>query len=224
MSPTNVLLSFGLFLLAFSVHTLASPIDQPSLTQTSPLNVTTPPKPPVCPRSLGHPTRMIFFGQYCESAIAKIPRDIRPASSKRNFYVSPQDRSSSMNNQQLPMEWESGDCVVQLLLASSFRDIPHEQASWMDIWGPARIILQQCILSKKGGGIITHIGDNEKLDLVIFSKQSEYAYTRRLMNSPDPVAVDLADYEYLQLLGYAKEDVDGVESGGNATETAGEVA
>ncbi|KAL8635877.1 MAG: hypothetical protein Q9228_006672, partial [Teloschistes exilis] len=179
MSPANILLSLYLFLLTSAFHIYASPINQPSLTQAPPpLNATRPPKTPVCPFTLGHPTRMIFFKQYCELAIAKIPRDIRPSSPRRNFYLLPQDRSRSMNNQLLPLEWEEGDCVIQLLMAASFRDIPHDTATWMDIWGPARLILQQCITPRRGGGIITHIGDGQKMDLVIFSKASTYAATR----------------------------------------------
>ncbi|KAL8690826.1 MAG: hypothetical protein Q9218_003822 [Villophora microphyllina] len=225
MSPSNIL--FFLYLCLFSAisYTSASPIDQPSLNQSSSSpNATTtrPPKKPICPAGLGHPTRMIFFGQYCANAIDQIPRDVRPSSPTRNFYLQNQDVNPRMPNHQLPLEWESGDCVVQLLLASSFRDVPHEQATWMDIWGSARTILQQCILPRIGGGIITHLGDNEKLDLVIFSKRSQYALTRRLQNSPDPVAKDIAEYEFLQLLGYAHDDFG--EDGGNATETVGEDA
>lgn len=108
VGPVNVLLSLYLFLLASAFPTTASPIDQPSLTQAPPLNVTRPPKTPVCPYTLGHPTRMTFFRQYCELAIAKIPRDIRTYSPKRNFYLLPQDRSRSMDNQLLPLEWEEG--------------------------------------------------------------------------------------------------------------------
>lgn len=110
--------------------------------------------------------------------------------------------------------------MLQVLLAASFKHVPHEQATWMDIWGPSRLILQQCVNTQNTGGIVTNIGacsfsfppkppsthftllgQTERLDLVIYSKRSLFAHTRRLRGSPDPVAVDIAEIEYLQLLG-----------------------
>lgn len=51
-----------------------------------------------------------------------------------------------------------GECKVQLLMSSTFMDVPHDQATWMDVWGPARLILQQCAIKQRTGGIITNIG------------------------------------------------------------------
>lgn len=110
-------------------------------------------------------------------------------------------------------------------MASSFQDVPHEQATWMDIWGPSRLILQQCIATNKNtGGIITNIGANQKLDLAIYSKHSLFALTRRLKASRDAVATSIAENEFLQLLGIIPDNVHGLENAaeGNATE-AGEV-
>lgn len=101
-------------------------------------------------------------------------------------------------------------------------DVPHELATWMDIWGPSRLILQQCISgSNPTGGIITNIGANQKLDLAIYSKRSLFALTRRLKASSDPVATSIAEYEFLQLLGVVAPNIHGVENAGeegNATE------
>ena len=35
---------------------------------------------------------------------------------------------------------------------------PFDTASWMDIWGPARTILQQCVGFKSVGGVIAENG------------------------------------------------------------------
>ncbi|KAL9003371.1 MAG: hypothetical protein Q9188_003744 [Gyalolechia gomerana] len=149
-----------------------------------------------------------------------IPRDTRPASPLRNFHLRPEDRSTEVPNVALPFEKEYGDCTVQLLMASSFMDVPHEQATWMDIWGPARLILQQCISAHNTGGIITHIGVNEKLDLAIYSRRSLFALTRRLRGSGDPVATSIAESEFLQLLGIVPSILQGLHGGreGNGTE------
>ncbi|KAL8947668.1 MAG: hypothetical protein Q9222_006075 [Ikaeria aurantiellina] len=158
--------------------------------------------------------RTVWFARHCTDAVAKIPRDIRPSSPLRNFYLQDSDMDSSLPNQKLPFQVESGDCIVQVLLASSFLSaIPHDTATWMDIWGPARLILQQCILptNKNTGGIITHVGTDQKLDLVVYSKRSLFAVTRRLRESKDAVATSIAEQEFLQLLGLTeglhKEDL-----------------
>ncbi|KAI4121006.1 MAG: hypothetical protein LQ338_006618 [Usnochroma carphineum] len=198
-------------LLSFINIISSSPVASPSTSQSSPgslptrdvaVAVASPPKRPVCPPDLGPKhgwTR--FFKRDCEAAIAQIPRDTRPASPLRNFYLTPSDMDPFMPNVRLPYEIESGDCVVQILLASSFMHVPHEKATWMDIWGPSRLILQQCISPQNTGGIITNIGQTEKLDLAIYSKRSLFAFTRRLRGSRDPVATSIAENEFLQLLG-----------------------
>ncbi|CAO1601726.1 hypothetical protein XANCAGTX0491_005368 [Xanthoria calcicola] len=84
-------------------------------------------------------------------------------------------------------------------MASSFMHVPHERATWMDIWGPSRLILQQCT-KHKNGGIVTNIGVNEKLDLAIYSKRSLFASARRLRDS-SRATTNVAEVEFLQLLG-----------------------
>ena len=119
-----------------------------------------------------------------------------------------------------PYHHSTGDCVVQLLMASSFMDVPHERAAWMDIWGPSRLILQQCIIPKNAGGIVTHIGEAGKLDLAIYSKRSLFALNRRLRASRDPVATSIAEHEFLQLLGLAPGILEESQvGGGNGTVT-----
>ncbi|KAI4089521.1 MAG: hypothetical protein LQ344_005347 [Seirophora lacunosa] len=189
---------------AFASPVASLPSNQTSPEPALPLAgaIARPPKPPVCPEDLS-PARgwTKFFARDCAAAIAKIPRDTRPAAPLRNFYLLTADMASTMPNVQLPLEFEYGDCVLQVLLAASFKHVPHEQATWMDIWGPSRLILQQCVNTQNTGGIVTNIGQTERLDLVIYSKRSLFAHTRRLRGSPDPVAVDIAEIEYLQLLG-----------------------
>ncbi|KAL8941354.1 MAG: hypothetical protein Q9216_002293 [Gyalolechia sp. 2 TL-2023] len=208
----------------------ASPINSPPTNQSSPLDIIgatlntrapRPPKPPVCPEDFGpRPPRTRFFARHCEEAIKMIPRDTRPASPLRNFYLLTADRSTEIPNVELPFEREYGDCIVQLLMASSFMDVPHEQATWMDIWGPSRLILQRCISAQNTGGIITNIGVNEKLDLAIYSKRSLFALTRRLRASRDPVATSIAESEFLQLLGIVGGPSQGLDRNakGNGTE------
>ncbi|KAL8757309.1 MAG: hypothetical protein Q9184_004241 [Pyrenodesmia sp. 2 TL-2023] len=198
-----------LFSLCFTSLLHASPVTSPSVSQPPAVSPTTlllasprPPKAPICPSTLSpRPGWSRFFGRDCQDAVAKIPRDTRPASPLRNFYLVNEHVDPAMPNVQLPLEVESGQCVVQILIASSFLDVPHEKATWMDIWGPARHILQRCVTPSNTGGIVTHIGQEQKLDLVIFSKRSIFAASRRLRNSPDPAAADIATIEFMQLLG-----------------------
>ncbi|KAL8862032.1 MAG: hypothetical protein Q9178_001487 [Gyalolechia marmorata] len=258
---SSMLISFLALNTLFPIlHTSASPFPSPDVP------ISRPPKPPICPEDLGpRPPRTVGFLRDCERAIALIPRDTRPASPVRNFYLLSEHVDPTVPNVQLPFERESGmslvphitalpvllgeeevyrrrdypwgdllaqsyqkesvlgvthlrrpeisaavsnlfltfrplgDCVVQLLMASSMMNVPRERATWMDIWGPSRLILQQCVGRKKGG-IITNIGENEKLDLAIYSKRSLFAATRRLRDSPR-ATTNVAEVEFLQLLG-----------------------
>ncbi|KAI4254423.1 MAG: hypothetical protein L6R42_007194 [Xanthoria sp. 1 TBL-2021] len=204
MGFTIFILYLALNIVSSILSTSASPLTTPPNNQSSSspvdLVVTRPPKPPICPDDLGpRPPRTTFFARDCENAVAMIPRDIRPSSPLRTFYLLAEHVDPAKPNVQLPFERESGDCVVQVLMASSFMDVPHERATWMDIWGPARLMLQQCTKNKKGG-IITNIGVNEKLDLTIYSKRSIFATVRRLRNSPR-ATTNVAEVEFLQLLG-----------------------
>lgn len=53
-----------------------------------------------------------------------------------------------------------GTCTVQVLIATEFWTVPaaFETATWMDIWGPARLIMQQCVAAQGLGGIATKLG------------------------------------------------------------------
>ncbi|KAI4093718.1 MAG: hypothetical protein LQ339_007621 [Xanthoria mediterranea] len=200
MASTIFFLSLAVNILSSILPTSASPLAASSNNQSSSspvyVAVSRPPKPPICPKDLGPiPPRTTFFARDCENAVAMIPRDIRPSSPLRNFYLLAEHVDPAMPNVQLPFERES----VQLLMASSFMHVPHERATWMDIWGPSRLILQQCT-KHKNGGIITNIGVNEGLDLAIYSKRSLFASARRLRDS-SRATTNVAEVEFLQLLG-----------------------
>ncbi|KAI4287630.1 MAG: hypothetical protein L6R35_003106 [Caloplaca aegaea] len=103
-------------LLSFISPTFASPAASTPSNQTSrepasklAVAVARPPKPPVCPPDLG-PRRgwTKFFARDCDMAIAKIPRDTRPAAPLRNFYLLTTDKNPTMPNVQLPVEVEYG--------------------------------------------------------------------------------------------------------------------
>ncbi|KAL8716265.1 MAG: hypothetical protein Q9220_000170 [cf. Caloplaca sp. 1 TL-2023] len=216
ISSLFTLLLLPTFLLSTSAFPLADPSTNASFPDSLPagnVSVPRPPKAPLCTKDMSPPgPRTMWFARNCADAVARIPRDVRPASPMRNFYLQDSDINPSMPNQKLPFEVESGDCIVRLLIASSFlTNTPHDTAAWMDIWGPARTILQQCVLptNKNTGGIITHVGTDQKLDLVIYSKRSLFALTRRLKESKDAVATSIAENEFLQLLGL----VGGVDRG-----------
>ncbi|KAI4149454.1 MAG: hypothetical protein L6R39_002504 [Caloplaca ligustica] len=205
-----------------SCNPLASPSPiEPSAGSLQKIDVAVskPPKPPICPPDLSpRPGWTRFFGRDCEAAIAQIPRDVRPASPPRNFYLLAQDENPYMPNVQLPLEYEYGECKVQLLMSSTFMDVPHDQATWMDVWGPARLILQQCAIKQRTGGIITNIGQNEKMDLVIYGKSSLYGKSRRIDRSKDPVAEDIAKTEFLQILGILPHHIgEGLDAATNGT-------
>ncbi|KAL8914931.1 MAG: hypothetical protein Q9171_000558 [Xanthocarpia ochracea] len=281
---STVLISFLALNTLFPIlHTSASPFPFPDVA------ISRPPKPPICPEDLGpRPPRTVGFSRDCERAIASIPRDMRPASPVRNFYLLTEHVDPTMPNVQLPFERESGmslvphvtalpvllgaeeayrrrdypwgdllarsyqkesvlgaphlrlleisaavsklfltfrplgDCVVQLLMASSMMNVPHDRATWMDIWGPSRLILQQCIGGgRKKGGIITNIGENEKLDLAIYSKRSLFAATRRLRDSPR-ATTNVAEVEFLQLLGLLPGPAGSIRASLNETLVPGE--
>ncbi|KAL8676947.1 MAG: hypothetical protein Q9186_006578 [Xanthomendoza sp. 1 TL-2023] len=121
-------------------------------------------------------------------------------------------------------------------MASSFMDVPHEIATWMDIWGPARAIGIQCMgegkrLADRMGGIVTNIGQNQKLDLAIYSKRSLFALSRRVRDNP-AAAGNVAQTEFLQLLGIVPisrrghggllVEEGGVNGNGNGDGTVGE--
>lgn len=113
MAFTIFFLSMAVNILSSILPTSASPLAASSANQSSssPVHVavTRPPKPPICPQDLGPiPPRTTFFARDCENAVAMIPRDIRPSSPLRNFYLLAEHVDPAMPNVQLPFERESG--------------------------------------------------------------------------------------------------------------------
>lgn len=60
-----------------------------------------------------------------------------------------------------------GTCTVQVLIATEFWTVPEafDTATWLDIWGPARLIMQQCVADKGLGGITTKLGMCLRVDI-----------------------------------------------------------
>lgn len=57
----------------------------------------------------------------------------------------------------------TGDCTAQILLATNFNDVPHDQTSWINLIGPARILLRQCAGANTSGGLLVRNGtSNDK--------------------------------------------------------------
>lgn len=119
-SPPILLLRL-ILLLPLIPFSTASPVASPSPSTTSStlsagpptLGPSRPPKKPVCPPDFApRPPRTRWFAKNCEEAIKLIPRDTRPASPVRNFYLLERDRSAQMPNVQLPAEWENGMCQL----------------------------------------------------------------------------------------------------------------
>lgn len=62
-----------------------------------------------------------------------------------------------------------GTCTVQILINAEFWGVEHETASWIDMWGPARALLQQCVRVKKLGGLVPQNGLSLSKNLVDIS-------------------------------------------------------
>ncbi|KAI4116514.1 MAG: hypothetical protein LQ338_007703 [Usnochroma carphineum] len=168
---------------------------------------------PRCVKSLGPSKEEYGKLDYdaCNRAIAKLPREPRANPTLRNFYVRTEDRSETMPNMEVPVTESDDYCIVELLLESSFEDVPHDQAIWQDLWGPARLILNACVRQQQTGGVVTGIGPDaddtktykgrdERLEVVVYDARSIYGYTRILDGSHDPEARSIAMQELLQLL------------------------
>ena len=52
----------------------------------------------------------------------------------------------------------SGDCIVQVIMASEFAHIPHDKAYWSQIWGPARNLIPVCVRRQGVGGVVLRNG------------------------------------------------------------------
>ncbi|MCJ1460633.1 hypothetical protein MMC28_011015 [Mycoblastus sanguinarius] len=118
----------------------------------------------------------------------------------RNFYVAASDQTDLMPNVQLPYEQSYGTCSVQLLLATEFVNVPHDHSAWINLIGPARNILRECVISHTYGGIVVENGENQAIEIVVYAMQSIYAKNRIIKYSPDPLAKSIAVQELLDLL------------------------
>lgn len=57
------------------------------------------------------------------------------------------------------MVWSQlGGCTAQLLLATNFNNVPHDEAPWINLIGPARIILRDCVRDEGFGGVVVRNG------------------------------------------------------------------
>lgn len=172
---TNVQLLVALVLLSAAKQAYALPaptLISPNLTsiqqqQSSPLSSI----PPTCDNHMG----VVTFDD-CNAAIGMFPRDQLAQPILRNFYTDPADESSMMPNVLVPMEKTYGryrifnsiavytanpgigGCTAQVLLATNFNDVPHDQSSWIDLIGPMRNILRQCARGKGTGGVLVRNG------------------------------------------------------------------
>lgn len=111
-----------------------------------------------------------------------------------------------------------GTCTVQVIIATEFWTVSEafDTATWMEIWGPARLIMQQCVGAKSLGGITTRlgiclridiqtyhlpeIGRNQMIDIVLYDEGSVYGLNRVIEHSTDPVARSIALNLFLDLL------------------------
>ena len=186
MRSSADLSSFRLTVLAIALSStlteiLALPVLPLSSNLTSSLQATRPPENPVCPiteewgSTLGHPSY-----KDCDYILSNLyPKDPQAKPVLRKFYTAPADVSHTMPNVRLPYEQsysidtppypKKGEvctdvdfvpetCNVQLLLATDFNDVPHDEATWNDIRGAARIVFRGCLLGKGLGGLITKNG------------------------------------------------------------------
>lgn len=51
-----------------------------------------------------------------------------------------------------------GSCTAQVVLATNFNDVPHDQTSWINLIGPARILMRQCVDIEGFGGALVRNG------------------------------------------------------------------
>lgn len=154
---------------AIALPTISAPLKISSF-QLSSSNLSAPPDQPTCDNAMG-----VTNYEDCNAAIGMLPRDARGRPVLRNFYTDPADESSTMPNVLVPLEEthgkcsrlsgpddipikSPGSCTAQVLLATNFNDVPHDQSSWIDLVGPLRIILRQCARGKGTGGVIVRNG------------------------------------------------------------------
>ncbi|KAL8838764.1 MAG: hypothetical protein Q9170_002013, partial [Blastenia crenularia] len=124
----TIILPCLLYLLASILPVSTSPLASPSASQSSTGALPTldvanskPPKRPLCPEDFApRSPRTRLFARQCAQAIEMIPRDTRPYSPARNFYLSPQDMSPTMPNVELPYEKEYARSDPEARVRSSF--------------------------------------------------------------------------------------------------------
>ena len=227
-----------------------------------------PPEKPTCPpgpewgATVGRPSY-----DDCEYILTNLyPKDPLAKPVLRNFYVKPSDVSHTMPNFRLPYEQSyrmqffhkrskvvklfranlaQGSCNIQLLLATNFNNVPHDNATWNDLRGATRTIFRACILGKDAGGVVPRngmfksprickttkypgdltslSGHQGNIEIVVYGKNSIFAKNQILKNSQDPLARSIAVQELLELMkvvAVPDSPSSGVEIGNMATQTA----
>ena len=229
-----------------------------------------PPEKPTCPggaewgATVGRPSY-----EDCDYILTNLyPKDPLAKPVLRNFYVKPSDLSHTMPNFKLPYEQSyrmqifhkrskvvelfranlaQGSCNIQLLLATNFNNVPHDNATWNSLRGATRTIFRACILGKDTGGVVPRngmlkspricktikdagdltlsSGAQGNIEIVVYSKNSIFAKNQILKNSQDPLARSIAVQELLELMKIvAVPDPDpqstGLGTGDMATQTA----
>lgn len=153
-----------------------------------------------------------------------------------------------MPNQLLPLEKTSGNihsklpannnthtdenpggCTAQMLLTTDFSSIPNDVSSYINLIGPARIILRDCVRTKAIGCVIvrngvqsavpsiaahwqmlttTIAGDRENIEVVLYGAGSVYSKIQILRFSQDPEAKSIAEQELLESIGVVPNPYD----------------
>ena len=141
-----------------------------------------PPEDPTCPgdsrwgTTMGRPSY-----NDCDYILSYLyPKDPLAKPVMRNYYTASADLSRTLQNFRLPYEQSHGftstlvaknqrkafggadtgvgTCSVQVLLATNFLDVPHDEATWNDLRGAARTVFRSCVLGKGTGGVVSKNG------------------------------------------------------------------
>ncbi|KAM0803793.1 hypothetical protein BDR22DRAFT_818479 [Usnea florida] len=206
-----------------------------------------PPESPTCPSG---PEWGITTGRPsyddCDYVLTNLyPRDPLARPVLRNFYVKPSDVSHTMSNFRLPYEQSYRSCSIQILLATDFNNVPHDNATWNEIRGATRTIFRACILGKGVGGVVprngmlkypkicrtiektgdltSSLGEQGNIEIVVYGQNSVFAKNQILKYSQDPLARSIAVQELLELMKMVTDpdaQSTGVEIGSMATQAA----
>lgn len=184
-----------------------------------------PPENPTCPpgpewgATVGRPSY-----DDCDHILTNLyPKDPLAKPVLRNFYSRASDVSRTLNNFRLPYEQSFRSCNIQLLLATNFNNVPHDNATWNSLRGATRIIFRTCILGKGVGGVIPRNGEQGNIEIVVYGKNSVFAKNQILKYSQDPLARSIAVQELLELMKIVQPpdpQPTGVEIGNMASQTA----